>query len=119
MSDNSTTNSKTNGTISYPPFFEVTDDNNGPYAVVVAFCSIALIILIAAIRFIIAKRMKINLELDDGTFALSAVIVMEEPVIGTSSLRNHRFLASRMHFASTKPSSPGLGDILKTWTRTI
>jgi hypothetical protein len=110
----STDNSTTNSTISYPPFFEVTDDNNGPYAVVVAFCSTSLIILIAAIRFLIAGRMKVNFELDDVTFAAAAVSILEETIISRSLLRNHRLSASRMHFASTVPSSLVLGDISQT-----
>jgi hypothetical protein len=80
MSDNSTFNATINGdgTITYPPFFELTDDNYGPYAVVVAFCSICLISSIAAIRFIIAGRTKVNFELDDGTFAVAVVSSIEE-----------------------------------------
>jgi hypothetical protein len=70
--DNSTTNSTTT---SYPPFFEVTDDNNGPYAVVVAFCSIAFITSISAIRFLIAGRSNVRFELDDMTFAAAVVSI--------------------------------------------
>jgi hypothetical protein len=66
-------NSTSNSTTSYPPFFEVTDDNHGPYAVVVAFCSITFMILIAVIRFLIAGRTKIKVELDDVTFAAAVV----------------------------------------------
>lgn len=62
-----------NSSITYPPFFEITDIDHGPWVVVVAFCSISLITLIAAIRFILAGRLKLKFELDDAAFAMATV----------------------------------------------
>jgi hypothetical protein len=114
----STDNSTTNSTISYPPFFEVTDIDHGPYAVVVAFCSISLITLIAAIRFLIAGRLKIKFQLDDGTFAAAVVSFPGEITTCALVLRNHRVLPLQMQFVSTEPSSLVLGGISQTWTQT-
>lgn len=57
----------------YPAFFEVTPDDQGPYAVVVAFSSISIITSITIIRFLIAVNQKLKVQLDDITFAVGVV----------------------------------------------
>ncbi|KAH8810974.1 hypothetical protein F5884DRAFT_263455 [Xylogone sp. PMI_703] len=61
---------------SYPPFFEVTDDNRGPYAVVVAFSSIVLMVSVAVIRYLLAGRQKVELEKDDTFFAVAVAFAI-------------------------------------------
>jgi hypothetical protein len=83
----STTNSTTNSTTGSPPFFEITDIDHGPWAVVVAFCTISLITFIAAIRFLLASRLKVKFQLDDLTFAVATVSSMRKTPVRRLLLR--------------------------------
>jgi hypothetical protein len=70
--------SASNFTTGNPPFFEITDIDHGPWAVVVAFCSISLTTFIAVIRFVLAGRMKVKFQLDDLTFAIATVSTSQD-----------------------------------------
>jgi hypothetical protein len=62
-----------------PAFFQVTEDDHGPFAVVVAFSSISIITLVTVIRFRLAAHQKVKFDLDDLTFAIATVSSTGKP----------------------------------------
>lgn len=56
-----------------PPFFRITDDDQGGLGVVVALCTIVITSTVSAIRWFVATRQHVEFQRDDATFYLGSV----------------------------------------------
>jgi hypothetical protein len=56
-----------------PPFFRLTENDQGGVAAVVALCTIVITSSISAIRWLVASRQHVEFQRDDATFYLGSV----------------------------------------------
>jgi hypothetical protein len=56
-----------------PPFFRLTENDQGGFAVVVALCTIVITSTVSAIRCLVASRQRVEFQRDDATFYLGSV----------------------------------------------
>lgn len=97
-----------------PPFFQVSDSDQGGFAVIVALCTIVVSSTVSAIRCVVTTRQRAGFQLDDATFYIACVSTARSGLLSGSLTKSTQFLGNASSICIYRAVLAGLGKRIET-----